>query len=150
MKPRTTTEWRQHWTTGAFVYFVRCDRANAVKIGIATDVTKRLAHLQVGCPLDLKLLAAAWSRSPGAEEERLHRLFDRWRIRGEWFTAVPAIRDEAVEMAHAAQRRLQAAVPPYADFRVGGVVIAAAGITWRGPVRRPRPEESDYADPSRI
>lgn len=54
-----------------------------VKIGISGSAEIRLAALQVGSPYELFVL----TKFPGglAEEEKLHKFFDKERIRGEWF-----------------------------------------------------------------
>lgn len=73
------------------VYFVTCCEANAVKIGSSVQPLARLAEIQWGCPLPLKLEAVL----PGGREEEfgLHARFLDDRIRGEWFTITPVIED---------------------------------------------------------
>lgn len=64
-----------------YVYFIRSD--GLVKIGFSTDVAKRLNNIRVGCPTGGKLVAAI----PGTEdtETYFHKLFSKYRERGEWF-----------------------------------------------------------------
>jgi hypothetical protein len=67
----------------SYVYFVGCADVELVKIGRAKDVQKRLVTLQIGCPLELRLLAAFGG---GISSERiLHQRFAEDRARGEWF-----------------------------------------------------------------
>lgn len=69
------------------VYFIRC--CDAVKIGFASDVTERLAGLQVASPHRLELLATV--SGTRESEAGLHRRFSHLRVRGEWFSAVPEL-----------------------------------------------------------
>lgn len=65
------------------VYFIKCKQY--VKIGHASDVSKRLSELQIGCPFPLKLMAVI----PGDRrlERAFHEALHAWRVRGEWFDA---------------------------------------------------------------
>lgn len=65
------------------VYLVRGELTGLYKIGIANDVSRRLAELQSGSPDDLRLV----SKIDGgrAVEQQLHRRFAALRVRGEWF-----------------------------------------------------------------
>ncbi len=69
--------------SGGFVYFVEALGLDMVKIGAARDVDRRLRQLQVGCPVELKLLA----QTSGGEiaEVALHRRFEKSHVRGDWF-----------------------------------------------------------------
>ena len=69
--------------TKPVVYFVQAGKSGPIKIGFATDLTKRIASLQTGCPDDLRLLAVV---DGGREvERRMHNRVAGDRIRGEWF-----------------------------------------------------------------
>lgn len=74
------------------VYFIGCEDADAIKIGITSNrVYERLNGAQVNCPLQLTLLAAF---DGGAEAEaELHARFAHLRLRGEWFRADPELLD---------------------------------------------------------
>jgi hypothetical protein len=95
----------------AFIYAVGADWTGPVKIGVASDVARRLERLQSGNHV---LLSALWTShglsDPFAVEAALHREFDKYRIRGEWFS-IPglsaAMLEEAVERlkADAVSRR---------------------------------------------
>jgi hypothetical protein len=72
------------------VYFVT--DADRVKIGITTDVSKRIQALETGYGKPLTVLGVI----PGAsvEDERgLHARFGRHRLLGEWFKADDEILD---------------------------------------------------------
>ncbi len=65
------------------IYFIANHAKNAVKIGVADNPKARLSSLQTGCLDELSILA----EMPGNEhyEAALHRAFDEYAIRGEWF-----------------------------------------------------------------
>ncbi len=70
------------------IYFLRDDKAGAIKIGYAADVAKRVRTLQTGNPTPLQLVGAI----PGTmtDESRYHRRFAAFRVhpdRREWFRA---------------------------------------------------------------
>ena len=70
------------------VYFIRAGNKGAIKIGVASDLAKRLETLQTGNPFQLKVLATipCSSEQHAYElERRMHKLFASKRIRGEWF-----------------------------------------------------------------
>lgn len=69
----------------AVVYFVRAVTMRNIKIGVATDMRKRLTALQCGSPDTLELLGTYECADALAEEGRLHRQFKTWRMHGEWF-----------------------------------------------------------------
>ena len=73
-EPRLLTGW---------VYFIQAERSAAIKIGFATDVSKRIAQLQTGTHEALVLIGLL----PGTvrDEKALHRRFCHYRIRSEWF-----------------------------------------------------------------
>jgi hypothetical protein len=64
------------------VYFIGAENG-LVKIGWAVSPGLRLASLQTGSPLRLRLLAS----KPGSrtDESDLHRRFAHLRVHGEWF-----------------------------------------------------------------
>lgn len=64
------------------VYFIACG-ASQVKIGTAVDPVARMATLQIGSPLPLRLIGSI--SGGGALEKRLHRRFVEYRVRGEWY-----------------------------------------------------------------
>jgi hypothetical protein len=69
------------------VYILQCHEF--VKVGFADKVAIRLAALQVGCPYELRLIASWPSECVERDEARLHCLWKRYELRGEWFN-VPA------------------------------------------------------------
>jgi hypothetical protein len=71
----------------AYIYFLK--QANAIKIGRAINVTRRLRELSVGAKEPFELLAAVPAHS--SVEAALHAKFKKDQIRGEWFTATPEL-----------------------------------------------------------
>lgn len=77
-----------------FIYFILNEDSQAIKIGLAKDLTKRLKALQTSSPAVLKLMKAL--QVNGAKEARdleqsLHRQFADIRLTGEWFRAEAAL-----------------------------------------------------------
>lgn len=73
-----------------FVYFILNEDSNAIKIGRAKDVDKRLNALQTSSPSKLKLLKSVQIEGKQAAnelEKSLHRKFSENRLVGEWFKA---------------------------------------------------------------
>ena len=64
------------------VYFITYENG-PIKIGVATDVKKRLSGLQTGCPF--KLFVLATMAGDNSEEYKLHNKFQHLRLNGEWF-----------------------------------------------------------------
>jgi hypothetical protein len=83
---RTTRDRISSPSGAGFLYVVGDDRGR-VKIGIASDVTKRINTLQIGQPIKLKLLACFAVPPAQAKtiERRAHRAFAEHRMSGEWF-----------------------------------------------------------------
>lgn len=74
------------------IYFIVDDYDGPIKIGISKNVDKRLSTLQTGNPRELKLMA--WIVTQGKSEDheteqKLHRFFSEYRVRGEWFSLTP-------------------------------------------------------------
>ena len=70
------------------IYFIRCGKKGAIKIGVARCVEKRIRSLQCANPYQLHLLAhikCASTKEALAKEKMLHKMFESQRIRGEWF-----------------------------------------------------------------
>lgn len=88
------------------VYFIRC--GEFVKIGIATSVRVRIKALQTSSPLELKAegFIPLGSDEQGYRLEReLHRRFNGYRVRGEWFRYCPEIAEYIAQHAQAEETR---------------------------------------------
>jgi predicted GIY-YIG superfamily endonuclease len=73
-----------------FVYFVLNEDSNAIKIGRARDLGKRMKALQTSSPARLKLIHCVQvdtSKEAEALEKSLHQQFKSIRLAGEWFRA---------------------------------------------------------------
>lgn len=62
----------------------------SLKIGRSKDVPKRVANLQTGNPVELKLIGWINAENDAALERELHIQFDKKRIIREWFAMQPA------------------------------------------------------------
>lgn len=67
----------------SWIYVIGCDEVRVVKIGISSNPQSRLATMQTGSPVVLRLL---W-KTPGSldMEQDLHEYFHTYRKHGEWF-----------------------------------------------------------------
>lgn len=71
-----------------FVYFIQCGENGPIKIGIAVNVWSRLAALQCGNPVELKVLyylRVASVTEAYRIEALLHKRYNHRRVSGEWF-----------------------------------------------------------------
>jgi hypothetical protein len=76
------------------IYFAQTNDNAYIKIGYASNVKSRMAGLQTGAPVGVKLLASM----PGDHkvERALHQRFAELRGHGEWFRTIPALADFAL------------------------------------------------------
>lgn len=95
-EPRRPAHARMHDAadasdTFATCYFIGAD-TGPVKIGYSVDVAARMASMQAGSPVLLRILAIA----PGgaAREAAYHQQFADLRLHGEWFRRTPEIEAE--------------------------------------------------------
>ena len=65
------------------VYFMRQGNSNYYKIGCTTNLEQRLKSIQMYNPIKLKIIADV--KGCYKFEKYLHRLYDDYRKRGEWF-----------------------------------------------------------------
>jgi hypothetical protein len=73
-----------------FVYFILNEDSNAIKIGRAKDLAKRMKALQTSSPARLKLIKSVQvegGEAAQALEQSLHKQFFEIRLAGEWFKA---------------------------------------------------------------
>jgi len=73
------------------IYFIQQGNGGSIKIGISSNIEKRLASLQTGSPYKLKVLLTI----KGSEklEKEIHSKFAEYRLSGEWFKPVKQITD---------------------------------------------------------
>lgn len=82
--------------TAEYVYFIHSEESNAVKIGRAKDVEKRLKSLQTAHPHELKIIKIFKLKGGKAAQElesSLHQKFNHLRLSGEWFKAESELLD---------------------------------------------------------
>lgn len=98
------------------IYFIQADGVGHVKIGFTAndDAAVRLATLQVGSPVPLKLLGTI----PGTlgDEKNLHRRFASARVHGEWFRPIP---------------ELLALISPVEPLECGGTTVTEQSVSIR-------------------
>lgn len=74
----------------AGVYVLKAEGVAHYKIGVASDVTARVAQVQAASPLPLKIVACIEGR-PRTVEQWIHKVLWRHRLHGEWFRECRAI-----------------------------------------------------------
>lgn len=132
--------------TSDHVYLVGCARLTPVKIGLAVDPVRRLACLQTGSPVALKLL---WHTQGGpALEGALHKRFAKYRIHGEWFdfrrlSALDLVASAAAEILadleavpRSARSRAASMSGAEMDRRTLDVLKGVSGLSMRAVARQ--------------
>lgn len=66
-----------------YVYLIACGELH--KIGIASDIAKRIAQMQTGNPVQLTLVGYMKCGTPALVETSLHKAYESKRASGEWF-----------------------------------------------------------------
>ena len=69
----------------ASVYFALDEAAGLIKVGVSNDVTRRIAQLEKEGRRSLRLLGAVAGNRRA--EMDTHKLLERERVTGEWFSA---------------------------------------------------------------
>ncbi|MBD1871821.1 GIY-YIG nuclease family protein [Cyanobacteria bacterium FACHB-471] len=73
-----------------FIYFILNEDSNAIKIGRAKNLAKRMNALQTSSPAKLRLIKSVQvegSKEAHELEQSLHKQFNEIRLSGEWFKA---------------------------------------------------------------
>lgn len=93
------------------VYLIREVGSSFVKVGVASDPSRRLSDLQTGNPRRLEIV---WTIPGGYDLERaLHSWFDKYRAEGEWFEDFDGhIRDFFASRVGAEKPALPGSPPP--------------------------------------
>lgn len=83
-RPRVPEQPKEERLDSRWVYAISAeDSPAAIKIGVATDIAKRMKALQIGSSATLVL---RWSAQGGYPlENHLHEAFRKNRMHGEWF-----------------------------------------------------------------
>lgn len=90
---------RKSEPNSGLVYFVKS--GDWVKIGVTSNLTRRLAALQTGSPLGIKLLLTL---SGGKTlEQKFHQAFRELRHNGEWFWLADSL-SRYIDSAHGTNR----------------------------------------------
>jgi hypothetical protein len=90
----------------SWVYFIESGEGGPIKIGYGKNVDYRISNLQMGNPVQLRLLGKALADDALAVEELLHDRFREYRIRGEWYRPVPELVELARTCADLTMQRL--------------------------------------------
>lgn len=74
--------------SGHLVYVIQTTKHGPIKVGLTSNLKKRIAQIQTGCPNPVTLVAwypRSSRRKAAALEKELHNLLDGHRMQGEWF-----------------------------------------------------------------
>lgn len=69
------------------VYVLECE--GHYKVGVSLNPRSRITSLQIGCPFPIKLVMTITHPNADRLEARLHQLYRRHRVRGEWYALSP-------------------------------------------------------------
>jgi hypothetical protein len=67
------------------VYVIQSGNTNYYKIGVSVDPYSRMKDLQIGNPVDLKIIASYKVKDAEKIEHELHTVFKNKRLKREWF-----------------------------------------------------------------
>ena len=100
-------QWHTHGITKKGYVYIITD-GDAVKIGQAQDVDRRVSSIQCSNPRSLTVLEVISTNDMGATEKALHEYFKDYLIQGEWFDLLPVfgIRESYDEQAVALQHTI--------------------------------------------
>ena len=93
---------------GRYVYFISWDDG-PIKIGMAANISRRLAGLQGCCPYKLRVLAFI-DGGRGLEAE-YHAEFAADRLMGEWFERTPALEAEIARIVSGKPKEVPHSAP---------------------------------------
>lgn len=107
------------------VYVIRDNTSGACKVGVATNVTRRLSGLQTGHASGLTLVVSWFFQDAAAVEAEVHRMLAPLRTKGEWFDVSPE------QAAFAIGRASQALGQDVLDVQRGEVAAISPLQRWR-------------------
>jgi len=67
------------------VYLIQCGNLPYYKIGITRNLSKRINQMEIGVPLELKVISYFIIDNAYEVEQALHRKFFKLRKKREWF-----------------------------------------------------------------
>jgi hypothetical protein len=82
---RLDAELCQRYRVGCVYYICEKDNLNIVKIGYTYNLPERLNQLQCAHYKQLIVKEYYFTQFPQYEEQRLHKLYKSFHIRGEWY-----------------------------------------------------------------
>ena len=69
------------------LYIIQAVNGGPIKIGVAQSISSRLTQLQTGNPYKLQVVKMVLDVPPKFEG-KLHKIYERYRISGEWFDEI--------------------------------------------------------------
>lgn len=67
------------------IYFIKAKELNRVKIGMTTNLTRRMTAFKIASPVELELLKIMRANEVYQSDADIHDLFPHLRVHGEWF-----------------------------------------------------------------
>lgn len=104
------------------MYFILDMYSNRVKIGVTKNIKQRFRMLNQAASTDLKLMGVIHDVDSGYEAY-VHSLWDRFRVKNEWFEMHPELRQWIVENSVDANDRvayIRNPRMPYSQYRIVG------------------------------
>jgi predicted GIY-YIG superfamily endonuclease len=105
-----------------YVYLLKCQ--DFYKIGIATDVQKRISGMQTGSPYPIVLVASVEVDNPLALERELHAAYEHRHHKREWF----ALTEEDVEAIRSLFGNKRVEVRRERVYNLGLIAVFAIGM----------------------
>lgn len=68
-----------------YVYIVEMETTGYIKIGVASNIQKRLSSMQSSSPFKMLLLGCIKKEDAYKYEAKVHEKYKQFRVRGEWF-----------------------------------------------------------------
>jgi len=84
------------------VYFIQA-KTGEIKIGVSTNLKHRFSQIKVHCPVKIKLIGAMHEEK--LTEADVHRLFKKYKLKGEWYKPDQEIFDFIDKNGHRRHRR---------------------------------------------
>lgn len=88
------------------VYFIR-DGEGFTKIGVTTNLTRRLRELNCGVSSNLVVLKTFEFKNYRRVESSLHNLYESFNVRGEWYDLTDAMLDKIYSRVHILNKNLE-------------------------------------------
>ena len=80
------------------VYLIKLKKADIYKIGVASNIERRVRAIETHCPFDIEIVYSQLCSHPYGVEKALHNLYVNKRLRREWYRLCKADVDKVIEI----------------------------------------------------